>query len=454
MYFVFEKIEDGLPLNFIHCNDVNKSGIGRITVSPVASTLLRVVRTQPQQHKKYTMEIKVSLTPPVDEIYIIPVGVAHSPYDWCGPDKYENGYNEDSPDRKNLFEYIPEIYLQDLRHGKAYLLIDQTHEGYQSDWMWQWFHNNCSDYNIPPEKIIYITGNMDCSKQYTEWADVCKLVPRILTIPLAHFEHVVSEIAKSYDTGFFPPGLSERRRLPDFEKHIEYKTKDLSKISMFNVLQKRPRSYRQWFFKHIYDAGLIDGNIITMNKFDRESSYFEDKDMSRVDFEKLDAILPMIPKENPSTYTIDNFSSGDGANYVLSLNDLTILDSWCTVVSEASYGDREGACFISEKTFKPIACQQPFIILGSKHILKNLKEMGYKTFHPYIDESYDELSTWKRMEAITAEMVRLNNMSDQERLQWFKDLEPIIKHNFDMLMQRTSEYVKNMMQIIKTHVEK
>lgn len=454
MYFVFEKIVDELPLNFTECKDINKSGIGRITVSPVASTLLRVLRTEAHLHREYAMEVKVSLTPPRDEVYIIPVGVAHSPYDWCGPDKANNGYSETYPDRKSLFSYISEEYLEDIRHGKAYLLIDQTHEGYQTDWMWEWFHNNCNEYDIHPGKIIYITGNMDCNKQYQKWADSHNLVPRLLTIPLAHFEHVVNEIAKSYDTGHLPPGVSERRKLPTFEKHIEYKTQDLSKIAMFNILQKRPRAYRQWFFKYIQDAGLIDGNIVTMNKFDFESTYFEGKKMTREEWEKLDALLPMFPKENPPEYNQDSFTSSDGANYVLSLNDLTILDSWCTVVSEASYGDSEGACFISEKTFKPIACQQPFIVFGSKHVLKNLKEMGYKTFHPYINETYDELPTWERMEAITRELVRLNAMSHEERLEWFKNLEPILKHNFETLQQRSIDYVKDMIETIKQQVEK
>ena len=454
MYFVFEKVVDELPLNLTSCKDINESGIGRITVSPVVSTMLRVLRTEANRLREYATSIKVAMTPPLNETYIIPVGVAHSPYDWCGPDIHKNGYNESSPDRKNLFYYLSNVYLEDLRHGKAFLLIDQTHEGYQSDWMWKWFHNSCKEYNIPPEKIIYITGNMDCAKQYSKWADDCQENARILAVPLAHFEHVVNEISKSYDSINLPPGISEKRKLPDYSKHIEHKTKDLSKIAMFNILQKRPRAYRQWFFKYIHDAGLIDGNIVTMNKFNIESTYFEGKNMSKDEFTKLDSLLPMLPRENPKAYTSENFESGDGANYVLSLNDLTILDSWCTVVSEASYGDQEGACFISEKTFKPIACQQPFIVFGSKHTLKNLKEMGYKTFHPYINESYDELPTWERMEAITTEMIKLNQMSDKERLEWFTSLEPIVKYNFDILRQRSLDYVKDMIAILKEHVEK
>ena len=36
-------------------------------------------------------------------------------------------------------------------------------------------------------------------------------------------------------------------------------------------------------------------------------------------------------------------------------NEEIMLDPWLTVVSEASFGDSEGECFLSEKTCKPIA---------------------------------------------------------------------------------------------------
>ena len=34
---------------------------------------------------------------------------------------------------------------------------------------------------------------------------------------------------------------------------------------------------------------------------------------------------------------------------------------------------------------------KPFIVLSSKDFLKNLRNIGFKTFHPIIDESYDEI---------------------------------------------------------------
>jgi hypothetical protein len=47
--------------------------------------------------------------------------------------------------------------------------------------------------------------------------------------------------------------------------------------------------------------------------------------------------------------------------------------------------------WISEKTFKPIAYQHPFIVWGSTGTLKYLREQGFETFDHVIDESYDSI---------------------------------------------------------------
>ena len=57
----------------------------------------------------------------------------------------------------------------------------------------------------------------------------------------------------------------------------------------------------------------------------------------------------------------------------------------------------------------------PFIVYGSPFTLKSLRELGFKTFSPFIDESYDEtISPFRRMQKITKEIKRLCSMSDTE----------------------------------------
>ena len=47
--------------------------------------------------------------------------------------------------------------------------------------------------------------------------------------------------------------------------------------------------------------------------------------------------------------------------------------------------------------------------------LRAMRELGWLTFHPYIDESYDdEKDDDKRMEMIVAELTRLSKFTDDE----------------------------------------
>jgi hypothetical protein len=66
--------------------------------------------------------------------------------------------------------------------------------------------------------------------------------------------------------------------------------------------------------------------------------------------------------------------------------------------------------FISEKIFKPIAYQHPFIVWGSKDTLKYLHEQGFETFDHLIDESYDLIENENlRLDKIVSEITRLTN---------------------------------------------
>lgn len=438
--------------NFNNCPDLNVSGIRRMTISPVASTTIRLIRAMPE-YQHLLKELTVSAEPPAEGKYIVPTGVAHSPWDWCGPDSFQNGFVHHAPARKNFFEYISEPLLKDMQSGRAFLMIDQTHEGYQSEWLWEWFHNNCNQYQIEPKQIIYLTGNMDAAVQYQAWADEANLIPRMLVIGHAHFEHVIYEISKYYnDTKIKLPWMPAPKEVPTFKDQLEYKTKNISDIKMFNILQKRPRAHRMWFFKHIYEAGLIEDNIVSMNRFTYHETSYENREMLEEEALEMNKILPLIPPVHPGNNTGNDFTSDVGGDYIQALNEQILLDTWCTVVSEASYGDHDTNCFISEKTFKPIACHHPFVVLGSRGVLKNLRKMGYKTFHPFINESYDDLPTWPRMRAVTNELVRLSEMTSEERLEWYKNVQPILEHNFNVLKERGQNYAGDFVDAITKHI--
>ena len=71
--------------------------------------------------------------------------------------------------KKSLLSYISEKYLADIKIGKAFLLIDQSFEGYQTSWLWDFFHTHCKQYDVPPSSIIYVTGNMIADETYEKF---------------------------------------------------------------------------------------------------------------------------------------------------------------------------------------------------------------------------------------------------------------------------------------------
>lgn len=452
MHFVFEKYDsDGLSENFVDCPDINSSGIRRFTPSPFASALFRYKR-MPAAFKEFAKDVFFSNNTGAYEKYIIATGVTHSPDDWCGPDYQGVGLSKQHANRLSLFAHLKEDYLTDLQTGRAFLLIDQSHEGYQVDWLWSWFHNNCDHYKINPKQIIYITGNLECKNQYNMWADYHNLKNRIFPIPYAHFEGMIFETAFNYKRGLFN-SFSSAFKLPSAVDHIKYKKTNINNIKIYNALQKRPRAHRAWLFKSLYNRGLLECGINSMNLFEFNKAVFEGKHMTAEDYEVIHKLLPIAPIENPPGDTVDNFVSSDGGSYIAQLNENIMLDSWVTVVSEASFGDNDNTCFISEKTFKPIACSHPFIIFGNRHSLTHLKDMGYQTFSPLIDESYDNLPTWERLDAIIKELVKIKNMQPTERLEWFKAMQPILEHNINVFFRNNRSEVLGAAAILKNYLK-
>jgi hypothetical protein len=94
--------------------------------------------------------------------------------------------------------------------------------------------------------------------------------------------------------------------------------------------------------------------------------------------------------------------------------------------------------FVSEKTFKCLAVKHPFIIFGRPGLIKGVHKLGFKTFSPFFDESYDDIvDDDARFDALFNEITRLINLSDGEWLNILKNIEPILEHNHRLFFNKT-----------------
>jgi hypothetical protein len=125
-------------------------------------------------------------------------------------------------------------------------------------------------------------------------------------------------------------------------------------------------------------------------------------------------------------------------------------DTFLYLVTETHFDNQ--TIFLSEKSFKPIILGMPFINLGNPGTLALLKELGFKTFDKWIDESYDlDKSIEERCDIITNEINRLSEMTNVQRINIRKDMEEVLVHNIKTLNNHLgrSDLVESLMDIGK-----
>lgn len=86
--------------------------------------------------------------------------------------------------------------------------------------------------------------------------------------------------------------------------------------------------------------------------------------------------------------------------------------------------------YLTEKTWKSFFYKMPFMLVGSKDSLAQLKSFGFKTFEDFWDESYDKLEfASDRIDKIV-ENLKILSMLDQNQIDnLYKKMLPIVNYN-------------------------
>lgn len=102
--------------------------------------------------------------------------------------------------------------------------------------------------------------------------------------------------------------------------------------------------------------------------------------------------------------------------------------SFCNIVTETMIDS--GPIHITEKVDKCFSAGQPFILTAGPHYLKKLKELGFKTFDKWWDESYDsEVDYANRLKKIKETITYVGNFSLSKCEKIYKEMIPILIHN-------------------------
>jgi hypothetical protein len=98
------------------------------------------------------------------------------------------------------------------------------------------------------------------------------------------------------------------------------------------------------------------------------------------------------------------------------------------VVLETLFDDER--LHLTEKSLRPIACGQPFILTATHGSLQYLRDYGFKTFDTIWDESYDMIQDpYQRMLAIVEVMRDISRWSEKKRNKNFERMDTIARFN-------------------------
>tara|TARA_E500000081_G_scaffold40017_1_gene43605 strand:- start:9367 stop:10518 length:1152 start_codon:yes stop_codon:yes gene_type:complete len=328
--------------------------------------------------------------------------------------------NADSFSMFSIDDIVSKDILDRVKDKKVFLVLDNGLEHFYE----------CADaiyrdivikYNIPAEQIIFLSAVPTMNTHVAQLAKKLKL-PEIKVDWFSLFEATGKDAAKKGTVA-----------LP---KKKNYNKK-------FLLLNRRWRLHRPLLITLLRSRNLLDQGYISFAPSDDGHNW-------NTVYPRLQA---MYNNHNRiSKILSDNADVKNLKPMYLDTEDLVTnramhedsiskyyVETYFSIVSETTY--HEGTPFLSEKIFKAIAMGHPFIIVTAPNSLQYLKALGYKTYSPFIDESYDSIQDdGDRMLAILDQIEKLCSMPKKTlRKQWLPNVRTIANHNRNLLLKNYSK---------------
>ncbi len=199
----------------------------------------------------------------------------------------------------------------------------------------------------------------------------------------------------------------------------------------FLLLIRRWKLHRILLLSKLHKLG-IENNLVS---WDNKMSYELEID----EFLKYDNDPEFIKliTETSSILDVDDLHKISGMGFE---NKDIYLNTYISIVTESIFYQDDvnfPAGYLSEKIWKPVGHCQPFIIVSASKSLKYMRDrFGFKTFHPYIDESYDlEEDEIKRLEMVQLEIEKFSKKSKKEKDEFLHNVKDICVYNQNLLLQ-------------------
>jgi hypothetical protein len=108
--------------------------------------------------------------------------------------------------------------------------------------------------------------------------------------------------------------------------------------------------------------------------------------------------------------------------------------------------------FFSEKTTKPLLGRRLFVMFGAVDFLKNLRNLGFKTFNRVIDESYDSIKN--HVLRFDAAFQQVQWLSEQDPREIYSQIQGELEHNCHLVQTLQHKTLQQMHDLLRTKIPK
>lgn len=223
----------------------------------------------------------------------------------------------------------------------------------------------------------------------------------------------------------------------------------------FNRLTGSARVYRSIFVGELAKRNLINSGHVSYSDVCPEHGHYHTALEHAVADYQLDPVYIAQIKQHldqlPHPLRIDYTDHDAIPNHSMVLSAVDqCMESFLYIVTETCFWDRK--CHLTEKIFKPVILQQPFVLLGCAHNLEYLKSYGFQTFDRWWDESYDHIEDpVARIQAVADIVKYINGLSLGQLTDMLHQMQPVLEHNFKLF--NSSEFLNSAWQELTTNLK-
>jgi hypothetical protein len=320
-----------------------------------------------------------------------------------------NLYNHDLYRRSDLtiFDYFKSVprLMTDLIAGYGRIVYDDRREGYlYSNYVRGEIEGFFKLYGIPLDRVVFATGTANAKEIFDRNGYT------VQSVYLQQFE-LESSWAAQYLSSATPQRRIDRRFLC-FNRSYQHR---------IHRLQLLAKMYRRNLLDQFYYS-MLDG----VDSTDVVTSAMRVIGIEPDSYDTVGAMQDLKPCM-PMLLDTDDLKTNLAWVHTQSVESY-YLRTGISVVTETLFHD--GEIFFSEKTWHPMRMQQPFILVNGPGSLQHLRDLGYKTFGQWWDESYDTIAdSYERLDAIEQLIVDIAQWSDSKFMQVATEAASVCQHN-------------------------